>query len=193
MKAKRLERCWYLDSDVMLYADLNNPEYDRFAFEFSWTTPVEIDMLDRFCALIQNHYRDPLLFQNLESYARQIGQPAISDMVLCSLFVQQIRGGDRYYGIFHESFFDENLNHPLDFPPHYFQIERLDGKKKVYLIKGELYCKELTTGKYLKVNSLHFQADSKMFMNDFVGSAFPRKDEILYFDYGAREWRAANP
>lgn len=195
MRQHKLQRCCYLDSDVMLYADINNPEFSHFSFEFSWTSIVDLEALDRFCDLTTNYFSQPALFSHLVQYTQQIGhvhygQPLVSDMVLFALYLREFPLHRQTHGIFDGSFFDGNINHPLRIPPDNSEIESLAGKKKVFLINGSFYCKLPAKNTYIRVNSLHFQGPpSKPYMKYFCLPTIGSQADGAYFDYASCQWK----
>ncbi|WP_199621700.1 hypothetical protein [Paenibacillus alkalitolerans] len=192
MRKQGIQKCCYIDSDVMLYTDVNKPEFSQFTFEFSWTTIVGLCTLDNFCALITNYFENNALFKQLVQYTHQIGQvyggrPHVSDMVLCALFRDQTSISVTNGGVFNNSFFDGNINQPLRIPPDYVEIEKLDGKKKVFFDNGGFYCKFKCN--FIKVNSLHFQGQGiKKYMKYFFIPTIGFGRERLYFDYSKSMW-----
>lgn len=196
MKNKRIQKCCYMDSDVMLYTDINQPAYSQFAFEFSWTSIVDQNSLERFCNLILSSFGNPVQFTKLVQYTHQIGQvhngqPLVSDMVLCALYLQGLGQFTHTHGLFGNSFFDGNISHPLRIPPGYDEVETIEGKKKVIFNNGSLYCRSKDV--YIQVNSLHFQGPPmKPYMKYFVSSNIGFGKELVYFDYSSCRWLPAN-
>jgi len=187
MRKRGMQSCFYVDSDVMLYTNVSKPEFHPFSMEFAWTSFVGIDTLDRFCNLMMKYFVNPSLFRQLVQITIEYDQvingvPLVSDMVLCLLYFRHYSGRTHTHGTFGDSFFDENINRPL-------WAEALADKKKVYVNQGILYCKDLTSGSYKRINSLHFQGlESKNFMHDFLFSNIPQSTGAQYYDYLTGQW-----
>jgi hypothetical protein len=186
MRVNRLQKVLYLDSDVLLYSDIHAPEFQNFTLEYSWTTFCDLSTLDRFCAYITAHFREPLLLQKLIDYCREIGGPPLSDMVACIHFHNYFLRKNSTYGVISDSFFDHNLSCPL--APPCPQIDSLDGKKKIFLKDGALLCKFSGKDGFLKVNSLHFQGATKQYISYFLSDKLPHRADLHYFDYATCQW-----
>lgn len=189
MRHHQISQCCYLDSDVLLFSDVNDPAFKDFMLEYSWTTFCDLATLDRFCTFITNHFTDLRLFQNLLDFTRSIGNPPVSDMVLCIFFHNHVLRLESRFGIFDHAFFDNNLNVPL--PPACPQVESLDAKKKIYVRNGELCCKIAGTDDYLRIHSLHFQGLAKPYIPYLVSPMLPAAQELLYFNYATCTWLPA--
>lgn len=192
MRRRRIQRCWYLDSDVMLYTDVSKDEYKDFAFEFSWTSSVPQELLEQFCSLILQQFREPARFAELVQYTQDIGQvyngqPLVSDMVLCHRFAHERTGETQSYGIFSNCFFDGNINHGMRIPPQGDEVETIGEKKKIFFIEGQFYCK--AKNRYIRANSLHFQGPQmKQYLPFFFSDNIKSGKETLYFDYDNKRW-----
>lgn len=195
MRKNRIDRCCYLDTDVMLYTDINDPRFAKFSFEYAWTNPVDLPGLENFCSRTREYFRDPQLFQVVLEYTDKIGhvihgQKLVSDMVLLALFFMQSPSRTYSRGLVDGSFFDGFItNYPLQVPPLFDDVEKLDGKKKVYLMNGRLFCYHLTAKSYIQANSLHFQGPpSKTHIPHFLLSDLQDKKGKHSFDYQTNQW-----
>ncbi|WNC16640.1 hypothetical protein [Brevibacillus brevis] len=186
LRRNHISQCYYLDSDVLLYADVNPPEYQDLLLEFSWTTFCDVATLDRFCHYMIAHFTDPRLLQKLLDYSKEIGNVPLSDMVTCIHYHNYFLRKNSTFGLFGDSFFDHNLSCPL--APSCPAIEMLEGKKRMYLVNGTLACKVLGTDRYLKANSLHFQGSAKAYIPFFLSPNLPRHASPHSFDYGSCQW-----
>lgn len=185
MRMSGISVCCYLDSDVMLYTDINDPKYRNFSFEFTWTSFVSLPELERFCTFLTSCFFEDRLFEQVESYTWQIGQPAVSDMVLFSLYAEKLTKYRTVYGIFEHDCFDHNLNVASQ------GIEAAeDGKKNVYLRNGSLFFRHAASGRFFRVNSLHFQGPpAKRYIPYFYSPHLPRDaEQTLLFDYATCQW-----
>jgi len=193
VKANGIERCCYLDSDILLYADANHPEFHGFTNVWVMLTFNTASTLEDFCYLIDIYFRNPDLHDYLLAYTQKLGYQGLNDMVFSSLYLEHWpQYKQNLDGIFGESFFDGNIGHPLRIPEIPEEgggvVEMLDGKKKVYRINGGLYAKA-GERRWIKINSLHFQAENKKHMAYFVApDAHAGDGQICYFDYGSQQW-----
>ncbi|MFS0555277.1 hypothetical protein [Brevibacillus sp. 179-C9.3 HS] len=193
MRSQGFERCWYFDSDVMLYSDLskmNTEEFPNFEFEYSWTTVCELSMLDQFCDYVTIFFREHAHYQMLLAYAKEHGDVPVSDMILFVFFHNYALRRSATYGMVADGFFDHNLNCP--FPPFAAQINSLDNKKQVYQKDGTLFCKFTDKNDYLKAHSLHFQGHAKAYIPYFRSQVIPNTDYAMYFDYTTCTWVRAD-
>lgn len=190
MRQHNISKCCYLDSDVLLYTDVNNPMFDTFMMEFVWTNFVEIQRLEQFCAFVTAHFENLELFGEVLAFTHKNvdhvrqGMPLITDMVLGMMYLNQCPGYRKTYGLYHDGFFDGNIQQSL-------LTESIDEKKKIYLIDGTLYCKELKTNRNVKLYSLHFQGTvMKHYMKYFYSPALFQKG-TFFFDYQSARWLPA--
>ncbi|MDC0763377.1 hypothetical protein POF51_21885 [Brevibacillus sp. AG] len=194
MRSQGIDRCCYLDSDVMLYTDIskqNDKDFHDFTFEFTWTTVCDLDKLDQFCEYTTKFFRDPLHYENLLQFAKEIGDVPISDMVLFTLFHNYALRRGATYGLVANGFFDHNLNCP--FAPSCPQANSLETKKQIYQKDGMLFCKITETNNYLPAHSLHFQGHAKGYIPYFRSQDIPNTDDYMYFDYPTCKWVRAEP
>ncbi|MFK7694095.1 hypothetical protein [Paenibacillus sp. HJGM_3] len=175
MRHHKLAKCCYLDSDVLLYTDVNNPEFQQFTFEFTWTSICDLESLEAFCNLILIGFDDPDVFRGLVRFTYEIGQPALSDMVISHLYT------DTRHGLFSDSYFDSNIN------VQYYDFEMMDGLRKVYLSGDTLYSRRMDSNSFIKLNSLHFQGRAKMYMPYFHMTP-TISDGMAVFHYPTRQW-----
>jgi len=195
MKASGIAGCCYLDSDIMLYANVNDPAYHNFTNVWAMLTFNTLGTLEDLCYLIDIYFRNPDLQAYLLTYTRRLGYQGLNDMVFSSLYLEhwpQYKMNQD--GVFGDSFFDGNIGHPL-----YVvlpegggaEVEMLDGKKKIYRVNGALYARAGENG-WVRVNSLHFQAENKKYMAHFLApDAHAGDAQPAYFDYGSNQWLPA--
>ncbi|GEC91207.1 hypothetical protein DES34_10376 [Brevibacillus brevis] len=194
MRSQGIERCWYFDSDVMLYTDISQldaADLTNFEIEYTWTTPCELSMLDQLCDYMTKFFREHLHYQTLLAYAKENGDVPVSDMVLFVFFHNYALRRSATYGMIAGGFFDHNLNCP--FPPFTAQIHSLDNKKQIYQKNGVLYGKFIDKEDYLKVHTLHFQGHAKAYIPYFRSQNIPNTDDYMYFDYPTCKWVRAEP
>lgn len=188
MRQHNISECWGFDTDVMLFTDLKNPEYQNFSYEFSWTTITTLKDLEEFCTMQLEYFSHQKLFEELKIYTKEIGLYnqktgfIISDMVTMRLYFEKQLKRKKLNGLFSNSYFDHNIQ--KNFPG----IEMLNNKKKVYLIDGNFYCKKTDSNQFIKLNSLHFQSPkNKKFMKYFYSPNTKNKGEY-FFDYNTCQW-----
>ncbi|KQL48724.1 hypothetical protein AN963_02685 [Brevibacillus choshinensis] len=191
MRGNNLNECWTLDSDVMLYADLSREEYKTFSNEFTWTTYITLKEVEELCAVTQDHFSNPHLFEYLKQYTRETGNYiketgmlAVSDMVTQRLYLENVLKKDRIHGIINNSFFDNNLF--FSFPG----VETLDNKKKIYMLNGTLYSKKMDTGQFMNVNTVHFtsEANKKYIPHFYKPNLLGKANGAYYFHYNSLQW-----
>jgi len=197
MRALGIERCCYLDSDIMLYENIDRPAYYGFTNVWTMLSFNTMRTLEDFCGLITRYYREPAMWEQLQAFTAREQFPGISDMVLSRLYIVHYpKFGGHADGVFGDSFFDGNLRHPMRFPPYAAkdEMEMLDGNKKVYFTQGKL-CAKLASGKLVRLLGQHFQGDNKLYMRYFLKSQLEAGDEgrPRYFDYRSCEWITASP
>lgn len=186
MRSQQMTACCYIDSDVMLYENVNNPEYSQFMMEFVWTNFVKADLLDRFCSFTTMYFADPVMFEKLVQETKKLGHvshdlPLVSDMVAGLLFLRQFPDYTYTHGRYGDKMFDENINRPL-------WAESLNGKRKVYLINGKLYTREMASHTFIRLNSLHFQGlEMKSYMPYFFTPHLSTQGMFM-FDYLSQRW-----
>lgn len=192
MKANGLGRCCYLDSDIMLYANVNDPAYHGFTNVWAMLTFNTMATLEDLCYLIDIYFRNPDLYEYVSAYARKLGYQGLNDMVFSSLFLEHWSQYRQHLdGVFGNSFFDGNIRHPLhvNLPDGGGgAVEMLGGMKKVYRRQGGLYAK-VGDDAWIQVNSLHFQGETKAYMAYFLAPGDPASaEQAAYFDYGSLQW-----
>ncbi|MED1860020.1 hypothetical protein [Brevibacillus reuszeri] len=188
MHLQSLDSCLVLDSDVLLYTSIDSSDFHSFSMEFSWTSFVSREMAYDFCSYVMKQFQTPALLSRAMFYAKKLGHGLLSDMILCDLFHLDHPELPKCFGLFSDCFFDHNLNCPL--PDYLFPLEQLAGKKKVYLLNNQLYCKKVGTDELLYVCSLHFQGAAKQFLKYFFSPRLSARDSstLFFFDYLTSQW-----
>lgn len=186
MRRHQIPSCCYIDSDVMLYEDVNKPVYSNFMMEFVWTNFVSLDILERFCSFITAQFANPGMYVQLVEETKRMGHmsgnlPLVSDMVVGLLFLRQFPQHVYTHGRYGDRLFDENINRPI-------WAESLEGKRKIYLKEGQLYTRDAGKNEWILLNSLHFQGlVMKEFMPYFFTPHLSPKGSF-WFDYRTRRW-----
>lgn len=185
MKHNFAKSC-YIDSDVMLYTDMDHPQFDNFTMEFVWTNFVERQRLEEFCTFLTSQFADSILFAKVVQYTLRrkehvrFHQPLITDMVMALMFLEKIHGYRMTNGLFPNGFFDGNIQQSAS-------VESLFNCKKVYSINGRLCCRDKVTGQNIPLYSLHFQGYMKHYMRLFTAPHLPRAG-TFFFDYLSSRW-----
>jgi len=191
-----IDKCYYQDSDVMLYVDTNKEEFNWFDLGFfggfsGHTTFINnLNALDDFCTFIMNYYTDKSRLKRLENiyqdFLKKNLPGGICDMTLIDHYCSQ-----SHYNIYdlekvvNDATFDHNINVVQGY-------ENWFGRKKIYRTSNGIFCKNTALNRYIKFNSLHFQGDAKMFMKYFAEQINDERDEPLAFDYSCCQWIKAD-
>lgn len=172
-----LERCLYLDSDTLFYADASK-EQKRFApFDFTLSKKTSgctfflnrREALNNFCRFLTGIYtrRDRYAYDRMVAHfalrQKHRLEGGVCDMTAFGLY------GELYFGHIGEvalindgSIYDPNINTPdPGFAMH-------DGIKKVIWKQGYPYGIHLKTGQEIRFNSLQFQGRAKRLMPHFL-------------------------
>jgi hypothetical protein len=167
MKAHGLKQILHVDSDVLLYVDVNR-EWENWAG--SELSLINGDCagnmfvngtkaLDELCDIIWDMYAAPGAAERLAALSearRKEGRLAVSDMVPLRAFYDANR--DRVAemtGIQPDgSYWDANIHLDEGF-------EMAGERKKYWLADGKAYCRHAATGRDIWFKSLHFQGIAK--------------------------------
>lgn len=173
MTRHRIERCVYLDSDVLLYADVTSEmdKFRQFDFTLCWNTIGCVffvnrrEGLDQLCRFITDTYAT----KNSYTYDRMVAHYAtrlkhdlpggVCDMTALQLYSEQYFGsvGEASY-VIDGSVYDPNIN----VPHPGFEME--NDVKKVSWENGVPYGTYVRTGERVRFNSLHFNGSAKKLM-----------------------------
>jgi hypothetical protein len=176
LAAHNLRRCVYLDSDVLLYADVTSEmrKFRRFDFTLCWNTigcvvfVNDLDGLAGLCEFMMGVYtkRDRYQYDRLASHfavRQRNGLPGgACDMTALQLYNELTFGrvGEASH-VIDGSVYDPNINvaHPG------FEME--DGVKKVFWRDGVPYGTFVRTGEAIRFNALHFNGRAKSLMRRY--------------------------
>ncbi|MCA1990566.1 MAG: hypothetical protein LDL41_00750, partial [Coleofasciculus sp. S288] len=172
MKTKGIEKCFCMDSDVMLYADIEE-EQKKFAdFDLAlyqkWNPHCvfvnSLKNLREFCSFLVELYTNSVKFKALElefqdRIKNKIG--AICDMVAFRSFrdLDPNRIGDLSL-ILNNSTYDNNINYSEGF-------EMSNARKNIQFIDNKPFCMHLELGKKIRFNALHLQGYAKQYIQDY--------------------------
>lgn len=201
MKINKIEKCVYLDSDIMVYTNLSDEQkkYEKFEYVFPiFSSFIKFEGIEKICNHLIDFYTDKSLFEILKSLREQKLRQAkeqnidrgkvsgISDMTLLTLFRQ--RNSDKVGAVPNDkvgpaptkvssecdvidSMYDTNINASNGF-------EMRNGIKRVYWMDRQPFCRHLELDKKIKFNSLHFQGVAKKYIHDyFTGN----QAQVFYF------------
>ena len=166
MREHGLDRLVHVDSDVLLYVDVNREREN-------WRD-VELTLVRGYCAgnmfvnsrrsieevcdVIQDLYSGPNAGERLEAlYAqRQKTGEGISDMVPLKMFydAHPTRVGEMTGLRPDGSWWDANIHLSEGF-------EMVDGRKRARFADGQPWCRQIESGRDVRFNCLHFQGGAK--------------------------------
>lgn len=198
MRKKQLNHVFYMDSDVMLFADITKEQENHFFAPlgmFYNDAPCAIGhsffandyvALEKMCEFMMRCYTDSKLFKHISKLYKSNVEAnvgwEISDMVLLKMFLEHAPFAVQNIGkIYNQSSFDWNINYPDG-------MESCNDRKKVYHLEGVPHTKQVQSGQWIKVQSLHMQGYAKPFMQYFDDLGSRRKEKLQYFDYNRCEW-----
>ena len=187
-----IEKCLYLDSDVLLYGKIEElyPTYEKFGMTIcgisGHTNFLNRSVLAEFCKYIIDRYTEDRISEKLEQHFRELvykhGAGGVSDMTFFAWFADK----------FPEKVF--NLNTPesqicFDISiQHGDDVFQMDNKiKKVIFKKKKPYCLHKSDNGHVLFHSLHFQGrDPKKIMQSYIqekNSGFFFKKAYFYVHY----------
>ncbi|CAK0769464.1 hypothetical protein CCP4SC76_5180029 [Gammaproteobacteria bacterium] len=191
LKAERIERCFTLDSDVLLFCDVQK-EAERFAkFDYTiaghynWCQGFinKLQVLEVFCEMTSEVYSRStalwlLICDYLNLFRPNTPVGNLSDMMLLRLFVEHVAGK---HGLCYEdlsrviegSCYCTNITLPIPNVEMSVEHATVNPTKKITWINAFPYGKLMESGDFVRFNSLHFWSGYKALMvpylNHFVG------------------------
>lgn len=200
MKKLKLESCFHVDSDLMIYCDVDK-ECEKFEGAMltidSWdnktaTSPHNMyigsfDAIDGFCNYVCDIYKNETKVSEFGAiYQERLANnylQGISDMSLW-IFFANILPPDKVYnlcGIIDGYKFDHNIIAEKDF-------EKNGYVKKIKFIKGIPYSKYISDGKYqgqlIEFKTLHFQGIAKCYMAEAYKHNRVTKFSMFKYKFG---------
>lgn len=176
LTANKIEQCVYLDSDVLLYANVTEDlkKFTRFDFTLCWNTIGCVFFLNRmeglesFCQFMMDIYskKDPYHYDKMVSHfatRRKNDLPGgVCDMTALQLYNEINFGqvGEAAH-VIDGSVYDPNIN----MPHPGFEME--NGIKKILWKGDQPYGKFGRTGEEVRFNSLHFNGHAKRLMSRY--------------------------
>ena len=180
MKNKKLNSIFYIDSDVLLYINVEE-EYEKFK-QFDMTllhrcAPVSSYFNDlsihNFCKFLLNTYenKNSYAFEKIASHffiRQKHNLPGgVCDMTLFEYFHyhSDIGGGPGKVGEMMTILNDSTYDHNINVEDQYFSFK--NGIKEFKFIENIPYCYSNKLKKYIKFNSIHFNSGAKILMKDY--------------------------
>ena len=175
MKKNGLSECIHIDSDIMLYCDINE-EQERFsqydltlsnskkaykAYSAHCTFINSFEVLDDLCNFLKNLYVDSELFKLLESRAAE-GRGGVSEMTGLYYYTKFTDYSIGFTSdIIDGSVYDHSIQSADDFGMQ-------DDYKNILWRDGNPYCRHLPTGKEVRLKTIHCQGKAKTLMQSMV-------------------------
>jgi hypothetical protein len=173
MISQGIDRCLYLDSDVMLYANAESEikKFEQFDFTLSHrccgsNSFFTIKGINEFCDFLMRVYsnKNSYDFERIavHYHVRQkhglVG--GVCDMTLLEYHAYQKWGlvGEMMH-IIDDSTYDHNINTS----DQNFKMSEL-GIKEISFLDGIPYCYQESSEKNIRFNSLHYQGGAKRFL-----------------------------
>lgn len=200
-----LQRILHLDSDVLLYDDVEaaGQQFEECDLTLSWPSTSQLPnssghssyfnlrALEEFCAFVEAVYADPA---RIESFDNRVAERRtkggiynIGDMyhLACFSFTTQLKIG---YGQHGHPLFDENINYDIE-----TKARLADGHKLIEYRKGQPHARYASQEKVVRYATLHFQGRAKVWMAENLRA--PEGTQLpcdLIFPLVARLNRSAN-
>ena len=180
MFRRNIEVSFYIDSDVLLYVDVND-EYHKFSqYDFTLlhrTAAVSSFInkvgIENFCNFLNRTYsmKNTYNFEKIESHyhiRQKYGLGGgVCDMTLLEFFhyYPDTGGGPGKVGEMMSIIDGSTYDHNINSEDQYFDFS---GIKKVQMIEGIPYVMSKKLNKLIKFNSLHFNSGAKSLMRQYM-------------------------
>jgi hypothetical protein len=170
---------FYIDSDVMLYVNVNDEwkKFDQYDFTLLHRTAAVSSFItkigiENFCKFLLNTYKNKntYQFEKIASHytiRKKYGLAGgVCDMTLLDFFHYHadVGGGPGKVGEMMTIIDGSTYDHNILAADQYFEF---DGYKKVKMINGIPYVFSIKIGKLIRFNSLHFNSHMKVYMKDY--------------------------
>lgn len=197
MVQNNIEKCLYLDSDLLLFTDIQGEYINYLDYGFTLSGGFgphfniinNVTILNNFCDFVVKCFTDELLYKKLVKIADEEpwSQGCVSDMVA---FYEYQKTTPYSIGdislLVDQTKHDSNMNLPEGF-------EMEEGIKKVVWIDNKPYCRNINDGSLIRFNSLHFQGRSKEFIRGhFRGMLHHLKDKNKWSMLNNKEFEEAH-
>jgi hypothetical protein len=172
MFLNQIGKCFYIDSDVMLYADIELEQKKFSQFDFTLSYPPQVDSPSPHCSFINNinalndfcdflkeiYLNDSLLNIMKLQFERCAGHGGACDMTAFREYQKSARSNIGNTSIIlNDSIYDHNINESEGF-------EICNGIKNIHLCNGKPFCRSSDLNKEIQFKILHFQGGGKRLM-----------------------------
>lgn len=159
-----------LDSDVLIYCDINEVFNQYLQYDFTICkvmgpcfTLFNATSIAQFCDYMASFYLEPQKIPRLEKFYNEVKDGGVCDMTMFTWYQQEVSDNviDLIYPTKEGSCFDGNIADSMG-----FEMEK--GKKKIYWMNNLPFGKLLETGSLIKFNGLHLQGGAKHQMPSYL-------------------------
>ncbi|MBM4147014.1 MAG: hypothetical protein FJ240_12225 [Nitrospira sp.] len=181
MEQNAINQCLYLDSDVLLFSDLQE-EHRKYrncgltnslGFSPGFNIFNNLKVINDFCEFVTKAFISDSLYNNLIDTANQQSFSCgnVSDMVAFYEYQKRTR-----YKVGDVSVITDHSRHDPNMRlSEGFEMD--GGIKKVIWIDNNPYCREISSGSLIRFNSLHFQGGLKYLIKDYFRGKLYYSDE----------------
>ena len=177
MVREKIDISFYIDSDVMLYVDVNNEIHKFKQYDFTLlhrtaaiSSFITISGINNFCNLLLNIYshKNSYKYEKIKSHftiRQKYGLGGgVCDMTLLDLFHYSADdgGGPGRVGEMMIILDDSTYDHNINVPDQNFDFK--NGIKNIQMIDKTPYVYSNKLNKLIKFNSLHFNSSAKTLM-----------------------------
>lgn len=172
---------FYIDSDVMLYVNVNEewPKYQQFDLTLAHRAAPVCSFftktgLDRFVTFFvatfrnQNGYDFEKIASHYHIRTKHGLGGGITDMAYFDFFHYHahVGGGPGKVGEMMTIIDDATYDHCINLPGAYFEMDQ--GRKKIVMRDGMPYCFSTKLQRLVKFHALHFQGKNKVHMGNYL-------------------------
>ncbi|MEG5027997.1 hypothetical protein QUB36_12315 [Microcoleus sp. AT8-B1] len=165
MQSRNIHQCLHIDSDVLLYANVTEEQKNFANCDLNlsqmqsphFTFINNLNVLESFCSFLLEMYKDPLIYQPIQEKF-----PNVSDMSAFNFFAnRETFSICETSNITNNSKNDHNINLSEGF-------EMREGRKNIYFVEDQPFCKHLELNRAIKFNMIHFQGwRTKKYIKDY--------------------------
>ncbi len=181
MEAQKIDKCLCIDSDVMLYADIEEEQKKFSCFDLAlykkWIPHCvfvnNLKTLSEFCEFLIALYTNSSNLERLElEFKNYPPDKSICDMTAFHKFcnLNSSRIGDLSI-IINDSTYDNNINSPEEF-------EMYNDRKNIFFREKQPFCRQLSLNKEIKFNALHLQGYAKRYVEEYFTGDISAKEII---------------
>ena len=179
LERNKIEHCFYMDSDVMVYSDLSKEAINFFQYDLTVNNEFfghcmfinNSNALKIFCDFILKTYQEKSLLEiklEFSDYLKMVKKlnGGISDMAFINKYYETHKNTiGETGGITNDSVFDNNVNESGGFRIDSSLITR--GIKKIFMTDGIPYGMHKKMFKKIRFNVIHFQGPAKKYIPFF--------------------------